>query len=225
MTRGNWLALQNVGFNLLPWRQRQMRRLLRRRLIEWCAAMLCGCAFVVPLVGWELWMRERTDARRMTVEQGAARLRVPVAEATRLASEAAAQNAAEQLAKSHAKPLEHLVTLFDALVSAGVTGVALTQLAQHGNEVDLEAAAVDETAASEWLGGLRSLPEVDSVNVRELKRPLAAGGAKAGTPGGKRIDKTAREPVHVVARLVWRGMPSATTPAGANRADKIRNPE
>jgi Tfp pilus assembly protein PilN len=225
MTGGNWLAVQNVGFNLLPWRQRRIRRLLRRRLIEWCAATLCGCAFVVPLVGWELWTREKTDAKREAVEQGAARLRVPLAEATRLASEAAAQNAAEQLAKAHAKPLEHLVTLLDGLVSAGVTGVALMQLAQHGNEVDVEAAAVDETAAAEWLGGLRSLSEVDSVNVRELKRSLPAGGAKPAMSGGKRHDETAREPAHVVARLVWRGTPSATTPAGASRANKIRNPE
>jgi Tfp pilus assembly protein PilN len=218
MTGWNGAAARNVGFNLLPWRQRQMRRLLRRRLIEWCAAALCGCACVVPLVGWQLWMRERTDARRELVEQATARLRLPFAEATRLASEAAAQSSAEQLARRHAKPLQHLTTLLDALVSAGVTGVALEQLAQHGDEVELQAAAVDETAVAEWLGGLRSLPEVDAVSVHELTRALPEGGARQRAPSAGRSHWVVREPVRVMARLVWHGMPSAAKPGAVNEA-------
>ena len=225
MTGGGWQAARNVGFNLLPWRRRQMRRLLRRRLIEWCAAALCGCVCIVPLLGWQRWARDRADAKREVVEQAAARLRLPLAEATRLASEAAARNAAEQLARSHAKPLQHLMALLDALVSEGVTGVALEQLAQHGDDVELQAAAADETAAAEWLGGLRSLPEVNSVSVRELKRALPAGGAKQRVPGGKPIQEAAREPVRVMARLVWQGVTPAAKPVGASLAKEVRNPE
>jgi hypothetical protein len=225
MTGRNLPATRTVGFNLLPWRQRQMRRLLRRRLIEWCAAALCGGVCVVPIVGWQLWVRDRIDAKREVVKQAAARLRLPSAEAIRLASEAAAQSAAEQLALRHAKPLLRLTSLLDALASAGGSGVALEQLAQHGDETELQAAAVDETAAAEWLADLRSLPEVDAVSVRELTRALPAGGAKQSVRSNAPIDKTVREPVRVMARLVWRGAASAAKPAGASGVNELRNPK
>ncbi|MFP6557720.1 hypothetical protein WJ542_05180 [Paraburkholderia sp. B3] len=207
-----------IGFNLLPWRQREMRRLLWRRMFEWCAAALLGCACVAPLVGWQLWTRGRADARREVVEQAVQRLRLPLAEAGRLASEAAAQHAAAELAQQHAKPLKRLMALFDGLASAGIAGVALQQVVQRGDEAELQAAAVDESTVAEWLGHLRALPEAAEVSVRELKRAPPAAGAKEATAGN--------EPIHVMVRVVWQGAYSGPAKrATESHEDRLRNPK
>jgi Tfp pilus assembly protein PilN len=207
-----------IGFNLLPWRQREMRRLLWHRMFEWGAAVLLGCACVAPLVGWQLWARGRAEARRELVEQAMQRLRVPLAEARRLTSEAIAQRAAVELAQQHAKPLRRLMALLDGLANAGLTGVALQQVAQRGDEVELQAATVDESAAAEWLGLLRALPEAGAVNVRELKRTPSAAAAKDGMAG--------REPIHVMVRIVWQGAsPGPAKQAVGSREDRSRSPK
>ncbi len=222
MRRGSGGGTQGVGmrigFNLLPWRQREMRRLLWRRMFEWCAAALLGCACVAPLAGWQLWARGRADAKREVVEQAVQRLRLPLAEASRLAGEAAAQHAAAELAQQHAKPLKRLMALFDGLTSAGIVGVALQQVVQRGGEAELQAAAVDESTVAEWLGYLRTLPEAGAVSVRELKRAPPAAGAKDTTAGN--------EPIHVMARVVWQGASSEpATQAVESREGRLRNPK
>lgn len=203
------------GFNLLPWRLREMRRLRRRRVLEWGAAVLVGCACAAPLAGWQRWERGRVDARREAGAQAVAQLRVPLAEAQRLTSAAARQRTAEHLAQLHAKPLIRLLTLFDALAQAGIPGVMLQQLAQHGGETELQATAVDETAASAWLGRLRALPDVEAVSVREMKRASAAGGPKPRATGS--------EPIRVMAHVVWRGEPGAPERVGKRLANEMRN--
>jgi type II secretory pathway component PulM len=207
-----------IGFNLLPWRQREMRRLLWRRIFEWGAAALLGCVCVTPLVGWQLWARSRAEARHEIVEQAVQRLRVPLAEARRLTGEADAQRAAAELAQQQAKPLRRLMALLDGLASAGLPGVALQQVAQRGDEVELQAAAVDESAVAEWLGHLRALPEAGAVNVRELKRAPSAAAAKDGMSG--------REPIHVLVRVVWQGTsPGPAKHAVGSREDRSRSPK
>jgi type II secretory pathway component PulM len=213
-------AGMRFGFNLLPWRQREMHRLLWRRVFEWCAAALLGCVCVAPLVGWQLWARGQADARREVVEQAVQRLRSPLADANRLASEATAQRVAAGLAQQHAKPLKRLLALFDGLASAGIAGVALQQVAQRGDEAELQAEAANESAVAEWLGQLRALPEVDAVSVRELKRASPAAGAKAGAKAAA----AGNEPIHVLARVVWKGA-SATPakPTSESRQGKLRS--
>ncbi|WP_322015333.1 PilN domain-containing protein [Paraburkholderia sp. J12] len=177
--------------------------------------MLLGCLCAAPLAGWQLRLRAQADAKRETVEQAAARLSSPLAEATRLESEATAQRTAAQQAQQHAKPLTHLVTLFDALASEATVGVVLQQVEQHGNETELQATAADETAAAAWLERLRTLPEAGAVNVRELKRASAASGAKHQT--------VPAQPIRVMARLVWRDAAAAAKPVAASSARKERN--
>ncbi len=209
-------AGMRVGFNLLPWRQREMQRLLWRRVGEWSAAALLGCACVAPLAGWQLWARGRADARREVVEQALQRLHSPRAEASRLASEAAAQRAAVGLAQQHAKPLKRLMALFDGLARAGIAGVALQQVAQRGEELELQAAAANESTVAEWLGQLRALPEVDAVSVREFKRAPSTAGTKEGPAG--------TEPIHVLARVVWLGASAVPAkPASQSRQGRSRS--
>lgn len=223
MRRQRGGVARSVGFNLLPWRQREMRRLRRHRLLEWCAAAALGCACLTPLLGWQLWMRGRTDASREIVDQEAAQLRLPLAEAKRLASEAAAQRAGAELARQQAKPLNRLLTLFDALARAGTVGVVLQQIAQRGDEAELQAAAADEAAAAAWLGRLRALPEVGAVSVRELKRTSLAAGAKQRASADESIQPI--QPIQVVARLVWQGASPTAKPVGESHANKSRNPK
>lgn len=216
-TRRNGLQPEAGGFNLLPWRPREMQRLRRRRVIEWGAAALVGCVCAMPLTGWYAWQRGGVDARRLAVEASVAQLRAPYAEAQRLRGAAAAQQSAAQLAQQRGKPLTRMLALLDGLASAGTAAVVLQQIVQHGDETELQAAATSETATAEWLGRLRAVPDVQTVSVRELTRTSQTGGAKQRASIG--------EPIRVIARLVWQGAAVPAKSAGSGLREEIRNPE
>ncbi|WP_233864908.1 fimbrial assembly family protein [Paraburkholderia adhaesiva] len=205
------------GFNLLPWRPREMQRQRRRRVIEWGAAALVGCVCAMPLAGWEAWERGRVDAQRRAVEASAAQLRMPYAEAQRLIAADSAQRSAAQLAQERGKPLTRTLALLDRLASAKTSGVALQQIVQHGNETELQAAVANETATAEWLGRLRAVPDVETVSVRELKRAVRGGNSKDRA--------SVSEPIRVIARLVWQATPVAATSANGGSQEEVRNPE
>ncbi|MCP3725491.1 fimbrial assembly family protein [Paraburkholderia sp. CNPSo 3272] len=199
------------GFNLLPWRQRAMRRLLRRRLLEWGAAAFGGCACALGVVLWQRVEFSALEARRVALERPLAQWRAPLAEAQRLTRESEARRVGDRLARQHAQVTTRFLALADALASDAAPGVGLQQLAQFADETDLQASAADESAAAAWLGRLRSLPDVEALSVRELKRGVPAGAARERAPDG--------EPIRVAAHLVWQG--ASTVPrAGAPRARK-----
>jgi Tfp pilus assembly protein PilN len=205
------------GFNLLPWRSREMQRLRRHRLVEWGAAALVGCACAAPLAGWEMWQRSRIEARRLVVEASAAPLRAPLAEAQRLLDAAAAQRNAAQLAQQRGKPLVRMRALLDGLAAAGTAGVALQQIVQHGDETELQAAVANETVTAEWLARLRAVPDVETVSVRELKRTSQSGSSRG--------QANQVEPIRVIARLVWQGAAVPEMRAGNKPRKELRNPE
>jgi type IV pilus assembly protein PilN len=213
--------LEAGGFNLLPWRPREMRRLRRRRVFEWGAAALAGCVCAIPLAGWYAWQRADVDARRLVVEASAAQLQAPYAEAQRLRGAAAAQRSAAQLAEQRGKPLTRTLALLDGLARAGTTAVVLQQIVQHDDETELQAAVASETATAEWLGRLRAVPDVQTVSVRELTRTTEAGGAKQRASIG--------EPIRVIARLVWQGAAGRAKSAGSRSKSgpriEVRNPQ
>jgi Tfp pilus assembly protein PilN len=205
------------GFNLLPWRPREMQRLRRRRVVEWGAAALVGCACAAPLAGWEMWQRSRVEAQLLVVEASAAQLRAPFAEAQRLLGAAAAQRSAVQLAQQRGKPLARMLALLDGLASAGTADVVLQQIVQHGDEIELQAAVINETVTAEWLARLRAVRDVEAVSVRELKRT---------SPGANsRGQASLAEPIRVIARLAWPGAPVPQTLAGSKSRKEVRNPE
>jgi type IV pilus assembly protein PilN len=201
------------GFNLLPWRQRAILALRRRRLLEWCAAALVGSACALGVVLWQYVERSGLEASREAQEQSLAQWRVPLAEAQRLAREAEARRDGEHLARLHARGTVRFFALADALASSTPPGVGLQQLTQFADETDLQASAADEAAVAAWLGRLRALPEVEAVSVRELKRGAPAGGARESAQVG--------EPIRVAAHLVWQGA-SGVPLAGAPRT--LRGP-
>jgi Tfp pilus assembly protein PilN len=196
------------GFNLMPWRLAAMRRLRRRRAFEWLAALLVGCACGGVAAAWQSIERTNADVRRQTVEQQLARHGAPLAQARRLAREADERRAALAEAQQRAKPLTRLFALVEALGRSRTEGVVLEQLAQRGDETELQASATDEAAAAAWLGRLHALPDVGAVNVREMKRAQDAGSARERAQRGA--------PIRVAARLVWKG--SAPSAAGAVRS-------
>ena len=178
------------GFNLLPWRQRAIRRLCRRRLLEWFAAALGGCVCALGPLLWQHVERSGLEARRQALVRSLAHWRAPVAEAQRLTRESEAQRAAEQFARHHARATARLFALADALASDVPPGVGLQQLSQFADETDLQASAADESAAAAWLGRLRTLRGVEAVSVRELKRATRAGAARESAHDGEPIRVT-----------------------------------
>lgn len=174
------------GFNLLPWRQGAMRRLRRRRALEWLAALIVGGACGSAVAGWQWFERARTEAAREGVAQQLARLETPMALARKLTREADERRAARAEAQQRAQPLAHVFALVEALSRVRAEGVVLEQLAQRAEETELLASAADEAAAAAWLARLHALPGIEAVNVRELKRAqegaLARERAARGAP-------------------------------------------
>ena len=185
------------GFNLLPWRQGAMRRLRRRRVFEWLAALIVGGACGGAVAGWQLLERTRAEAGREAVEQQLARLDVPLALARKLVREADERRAARAEAQQRAKPLAQVFALIEALSRVRTQGVVLEQFAQRGEETELQASAADEAAAAAWLARLHALPGIEAVDVRELKR------AQEGVLTRERAARGA--PIRVAVRLAWKG--------------------
>ena len=206
------------GFNLLPWRPREMQRLRRRRVVEWGAAALVGCACAAPLAGWETWQRSRVEARRLVVEASAAQLRAPFAEAQRLLGAAAAQRSAVQLARQRGTPLVRMLALLDALAGTGPAGVVLQQIVQHGDETEVQAVVANETITAAWLARLRAAPEVGTVSVRELKRASQSVHSR-----GQAASQA--EPIRVIARVAWQGAIAPAESKQSRLREYIRNPE
>jgi Tfp pilus assembly protein PilN len=184
------------GFNLLPWRLAAVRRLRRRRALEWLAALLIGGALGCLAAGWQIVERSRAHTQREAIEQQLVQLGEPLGEARRLAREADERAAALREAQQKAKPLTRLFVLIEALARVRTEGVVLDQLIQHADETELQASATDEAAADAWLERLHTLRDIEAVNVREMKRETAGRQAQGTTHGA---------PIHVAARLVWKG--------------------
>ncbi|CAB3790271.1 hypothetical protein LMG28688_03080 [Paraburkholderia caffeinitolerans] len=205
------------GFNLLPWRSGAMRRLRRRRAVEWLAALIVGGACGSAVAGWQLFERTRVEARREAIDQQLARLAVPLALAHKLEREADARRAARSEAQQRAKPLAHVFALIDALSRARTAGVVLEQLAQRVEETELHASATNEAAAAAWLASLHAIPGVEAVDVRELKRPQETALMRERTPlGASPSVALTRAPIRIAVRLVWKGV--AANAVGAARS-------
>lgn len=209
------------GFNLLPWRLAAVRRLRRRRVLEWLSALLIGGALGCLAAGWQTFERSRADVRREAIERQLAQLGAPLAEARRLARDADERAAALREAQLKAKPLTHLFALIEALARVRTDGVVLDQLIQHADETELQASATDEAAAGAWLERLHTLRDIEAVNVREMKRETRKEATKE-TTRETRSETQGRQmhgvPIHVAARLVWKGAAAnVPKPAGAVR--------
>ncbi|PXW17404.1 hypothetical protein [Paraburkholderia caballeronis] len=198
MTRTSWPVRRGIsGFNLLPWRRDEMRRLRRRRALEWFIAALLGCACAAPLAGWHLWQRMRIDGERQAIERSLAPLRPMLAARRALVREARERDARAAAAREQAKPLARVFALLDGLGAANIDGVSLHQVVHRAHETGLQASARDEAATAAWLAWLRALPDVEAVSVSELKRGPAGGGTRG--------DARPEEPLQLTARVVWAG--------------------
>jgi len=184
------------GFNLLPWRRRMARELRRRLVLEWLAAALLGCACAAPFAGWLVWQRAQADGERRALEPSLEALRAPLAEQRRLLRAADERRRRVAAAQREAVPLARLLRLLDGLAAANVEGVALQRVVHRAGETELQATVSEEAATAAWLARLRTVPDVESVSVREMKR-TAAGGVPAA--------ERQHEPLQVSAQLTWAG--------------------
>lgn len=197
-----WLG----GFNLLPYRQRNARLAKRRRVLEWLAAMCCGCAAVLALAGWQVFEKAHLDAERVATDRSLAQLTVPLAEHAQLLRVRKEQRDGAARARTASDPLTYLRDLLDALSFEPGDGVVLQQLRQREYETELLATSKGHLASAEWLKRLGSIRGVKEAEVSDLHRSTSRGNASAAT--------SLNAPIEFGARLRWVGEPQkSVTPA------------
>ena len=183
------------GFNLLPYRQRNVRLARRRCLREWVAAAFAGCAAVLALAGWQAFEKGRLDAQRASNERSLTQLAAPLAEHAKLlrGQDELRKHAAR--ATSLSEPLTHLLDLLEALSFEPGDGVVLRQLRQREQETELLASSRGHIASAEWLKRLSAIHGVKGVEMSNLHRPATRGSAP--------VDESASGPVEFGAHLRW----------------------
>ncbi|RKT25264.1 type IV pilus assembly protein PilN [Paraburkholderia sp. RAU2J] len=186
-----WLG----GFNLMPYRQRNVRLARRRRACEWGAAVLAGCAAVLALAGWQAFGKARLDAQRASIERALAGLTVPLAEHATLLRERDELRKHAARATSLSEPLAHLLDLLETLSFEPGDGVVLRQLRQREHETELLATSRGHLASAEWLKRLSAIRGVKGAEMSDLHRPTTRGNSPA--------DESVSGPVEFGARLRW----------------------
>jgi type IV pilus assembly protein PilN len=207
-----WLG----GFNLLPYRQRDVRLARRRRACEWGGAVLAGCAAVLALAGWQAFEKTRLDAQRASIEHALAGLSAPLAEHATLLREQDEMRKHAARATSLSEPLAHLLDLLEALSFEPGEGVVLRQLRQREHETELLATSHGHLASAEWLKRLSAVHGVKGAEMSDLHRPTARGNSPA--------DESVSGPVEFGARLRWdEPAPKAAHVAAAAAARPVKS--
>lgn len=194
----SWLG----GFNLLPYRQRNVRLLRRQRLLEWVAAALAGFAAVLALIGWQASEKSRIDAQRASIEQSLTHMAMPLAEHARLLRAQDEQRKGAARAMNLSKPLTHLRDLLDALSFEPGDGVVLQQLRQREHETELFATSRGHIASAGWLKRLSAIRDVQGAEVSDLHRSTPRNSAVAAA--------TMTGPIEFGAHLRWDDPPKKT---------------
>jgi Tfp pilus assembly protein PilN len=207
-----WLG----GFNLLPYRQRNVRLARQRCLREWLAAALAGAAAVLVLAAWQAFEKTRIDAQRASIERSFTQMAVPLAEHARLTRAQDEQRKATALATSLSAPLTRLRTLLDALSFEPGDGVVLRQLRQREHDTELLATSQGHLASAEWLKRLSAIRGVTGVEMSDLHRPVLRAHALA--------DESVSGPIEFGALLRW-GEPvsKAVRAAGAAASRPVKS--
>ncbi|MGF6510798.1 fimbrial assembly protein [Paraburkholderia sp. 32] len=196
-----WLG----GFNLLPYRQRNVRLARRRCMRDWAVAACVGAAGVSLVAGWQSFAAARLDARRAAAGHALTPLAVPLAEHAKLSRAEQDEREAAARAASLARPLAHLRDLLDALSFEPGDRVVLRQLRQREYETELLATSSDHIASAEWLKRLGAIHGVQGAEMRDLHRPTGKGGAST--------EQAIGGPVEFDARLRWGDPPHKATRA------------
>ncbi|AOJ67445.1 MULTISPECIES: hypothetical protein [Burkholderia] len=184
--RRAWLG----GFNLLPYRARDVRRARRRVLGELTAAACAG------LAGAALWRvgrtfeRARFDAQRALMERRLAAWAPQLKEAEQAARLRDAERERAALAAERAGPRARTVELFDALRQLRYDGVRLRSIRCDGRGALLEASALDPASAERWLTELDAARRGWTMEVAGLQAVRTAWGRDAD--GGRSLSFSVR---------------------------------
>lgn len=207
-----WLG----GFNLLPYRQRNARLARRRRVCEWGAAVLAGCAAVLALAGWQMFEKARVDAQRASIDHALTQLTVSLAEHAKLLREQDELRKHAARATSLSEPLAHLLDLLEALSLEPGDGVVLRQMRHREHETELLATSRGHLASAEWLKRLSAIHGVKGTEMSDLHRPTTRGNSSA--------DESVSGPVEFGARLRWDDPPpKAARIAGGAAARPVKS--
>lgn len=145
------------GFNLLPYRARDRRRLRRQVLGEVAVAALAGAVGVALWCGGQMLERRRADAQRRQVERQLAAWAPQLRAAEQAEQRRREARVRDALSRERALPRERLVALFDVLQRVRGDGVRLRSIRSGEHEAWLEVGARDPGAAARWLGEIGAL--------------------------------------------------------------------
>jgi type IV pilus assembly protein PilN len=158
------------GFNLLPHRQRAARGLRRRRAIECLLSALAGVFAATVWAGWSMFQQARLADERRTLEAELAQLAAPVAEYKRLDEAQAKAREHAALGARLAQPRARLLDVVESLSREPVVGVALHELKQTDDGIELKAGVAGSEASAAWIEQLKRVRNVKEVEMSDLRR-------------------------------------------------------
>lgn len=172
---GRAVGLHVGGFNLLPHRQRDARRLRRRVLRECAAAGLAGVAAALIWSATGSFAQERAERSRHRLEADLAELAAPVAEYRRLERVQASMRARSERSRMLARPREALWGVADVLRREPVAGIVLERLHLSSRGIEIVASAVDTAMPALLLERLGRVPGIRAAELADLRLGSGSG--------------------------------------------------
>lgn len=162
-------GLQVGGFNLLPHRRREARKLRRHRTLECLAAGLAGVAAALIWSTAGIFGQERAEHSRLRLEAALAEFAAPAAEYRRLEREQARARAQAERSRALARERDALWGVADALSREPVAGIALERLHLTSRGIEIKASAVDTAAPAVLVERLGRVPNVRAAELSDLR--------------------------------------------------------
>lgn len=179
----------SAGFDLSPWRAGRVRAWRRRGRTGFVVAVLLGLAGAALLQWLTVRQQRLDDVRRQHLEQRLAALASGVADARRLETWIAAEEAGQARRAALEPRRRRVVALLEALGDAAQDGVALTTVDFSTDErghahARLGGLADDADAVARWSRRLAAHTGIDAVALDELRLLDPKPPAGAASPPG-----------------------------------------
>ena len=212
---GRVAGLHVGGFNLLPHRRREARRLRRRTSLECVGGGFAGLAAALIWSTTGIFAQERPERSRYQLEAALAELAAPVAEHARLERMQTQMRVEAGRSRTLALPRDALWGVVDALRREPVPGVALERLHLSRRGIEIEASAVDTAAPALLLERLGRVPGIRAAELADLRFRSGAGMGTGRDAGEGTVGFLARLTVNGAdtqvaaskSRTVGRGQP------------------
>lgn len=177
---GRVAGLRVGGFNLLPHRRREARRLRRRRSLECLAAGLAGAAAALIWSATGIFAQERAGRSRHQLEAALVQLAAPAAEYGRLERVQAQMRAQAERSRVLARPRDAFLGVVDALSRELAAGIALERLHLTSRGIELKAIAADTATPALLMERLGRVPDIRAAELADLRFHSGTGDRMVG---------------------------------------------